>query len=126
MIRSTLAALTKQIMGRVRRRTSTKHRSMTLVVRSLRQRRRGCSQGFQSTAQARNRFDNRHFQGKSPPNQKGRSVSQIKEGNGLDTAKVTPTPSCRPETAWQRQPPYAWASSVEYWKTTKQQNPVSI
>src|SRR5579875_1744084 len=45
MIRSTLAALTKHTIGRVRRRTSTKHRSMTLVVRSVRQRCRGKSKG---------------------------------------------------------------------------------
>src|SRR3990172_4902648 len=37
-IRSTLCTLTKQTMGRVRRRTSTKQRSMTLVVRSFFQR----------------------------------------------------------------------------------------
>ena len=35
IMRSTLATLTKQTMGRVRRRTSTKQRSMTLVVRSF-------------------------------------------------------------------------------------------
>ena len=35
MIRSTLATLTKQTMGRVRRTTSTKQRSMTLVVRNF-------------------------------------------------------------------------------------------
>src|SRR5579875_3357704 len=45
IIRSTLAALTKHTIGRVRRRTSTKHRSMTLVVRSVRQRCRGKSKG---------------------------------------------------------------------------------
>jgi hypothetical protein len=37
-MRSTLSTLTKQTMGRVRRRTSTKQRSITLVVRSLRHR----------------------------------------------------------------------------------------
>src|ERR1019366_6740307 len=36
MIRSTLSTFTKHTMGRVRRRTSTKQRSITLVVRSLR------------------------------------------------------------------------------------------
>src|SRR5579885_2045426 len=35
MIRSTLFTFTKHTMGRVRRRTSTKQRSMTLVVRSF-------------------------------------------------------------------------------------------
>ena len=35
MMRSTLSTLTKQTMGRVRRRTSTKQRSMTLVVRNF-------------------------------------------------------------------------------------------
>ena len=35
MIRCTLSTLTKHTMGRVRRRTSTKQRSITLVVRSL-------------------------------------------------------------------------------------------
>ncbi|SRR5581483_4182003 len=38
MIRSTLLTFTKQTMGRVRRRISTKQRSMTLVVRSFLQR----------------------------------------------------------------------------------------
>ncbi len=37
MIRSQLAGLVKLDMGRVRRRTSRKQRSMTLVVRTLRQ-----------------------------------------------------------------------------------------
>ena len=37
-MRSTLAMFTKQTMGRVRRLTSTKQRSMMLVVRSLRHR----------------------------------------------------------------------------------------
>src|SRR5271157_5687666 len=41
MIRSTLGTLTKQTMGRVRRRTSTKQRSMILVVRSFVYRCRG-------------------------------------------------------------------------------------
>src|SRR5271157_2298517 len=41
MIRSTLGTLTKQTMGRVRRRTSTKQRSMILVVRSFLHRCRG-------------------------------------------------------------------------------------
>ena len=41
MIRSTLSTFTKHTMGRVRRRTSTKQRSITLVVRSLRHRCRG-------------------------------------------------------------------------------------
>src|ERR1019366_9707752 len=36
MIRSTLSTFTKHTMGRVRRRTSTKQRSIALVVRSLR------------------------------------------------------------------------------------------
>jgi hypothetical protein len=40
-MRSTDCMLTKQTMGRVRRRTSTKQRSMMLVVRSLRHRCRG-------------------------------------------------------------------------------------
>jgi hypothetical protein len=40
-MRSTPCTFTKQTMGRVRRRTSTKQRSMTLVVRSLRHRCRG-------------------------------------------------------------------------------------
>jgi hypothetical protein len=40
-MRSTLSTLTKQTIGRVRRRTSTKTRSMTLVVRSLGHRWRG-------------------------------------------------------------------------------------
>src|SRR5215813_1422126 len=35
MMRSTLWTLTKQTMGRVRRRTSTKQRSIMLVVRKL-------------------------------------------------------------------------------------------
>lgn len=35
MIRSTLCTLTKHTMGRVRRRTSTKHRSRTFVVQEL-------------------------------------------------------------------------------------------
>ena len=38
MIRSTLSTFTKQTMGRVRRRTSTQQRSITLVVRNLRRR----------------------------------------------------------------------------------------
>ena len=38
MIRSTLSTFTKQTMGRVRRRTSTKQCSITLVVRNLRRR----------------------------------------------------------------------------------------
>ncbi|HWR15453.1 MAG TPA: hypothetical protein VN577_11540 [Terriglobales bacterium] len=38
MIRSTLATLTKHIIGRVRRRTSAKQRSMMLVVSSFRRR----------------------------------------------------------------------------------------
>ena len=37
-MRSTLSTFTKQTMGRVRRRTSTKQRSIRLVVRSLRYR----------------------------------------------------------------------------------------
>ena len=40
-MRSTLFTFTKQTMGRVRRRTSTKQRSMILVVRSFRHRWRG-------------------------------------------------------------------------------------
>src|SRR5712691_10939560 len=36
MMRSTLSTFTKQTIGRVRRRTSTKQRSITLVVRNLR------------------------------------------------------------------------------------------
>src|SRR5260370_40259192 len=38
MMRSTLSTFTKHTMGRVRRRTSTKRRSITLVVRSFRHR----------------------------------------------------------------------------------------
>jgi hypothetical protein len=38
MIRSTLSTFAKQTMGRVRRRTSTKQCSITLVVRNLRRR----------------------------------------------------------------------------------------
>src|SRR5581483_9638973 len=41
MIRSTLFTFTKHTMGRVRRLTSTKQRSMTLVVRSFRHKCRG-------------------------------------------------------------------------------------
>ena len=41
MIRSTLSTFTKHTIGRVRRRTSTKQRSMTLVVRSFGHRCRG-------------------------------------------------------------------------------------
>ena len=40
-MRSILSTFTKHTMGRVRRRTSTKQRSITLVVRSLRHRCRG-------------------------------------------------------------------------------------
>src|SRR3989442_1178523 len=41
MMRSTLSTFTKHTIGRVLRRTSTKQRSITLVVRSLRHRCRG-------------------------------------------------------------------------------------
>src|ERR1700719_1772110 len=41
MMRSTLSTFTKHTIGRVRLRTSTKQRSITLVVRSLRHRCRG-------------------------------------------------------------------------------------
>src|SRR5438132_8620242 len=41
MMRSALSTFTKHTMGRVRRRTSTKQRSIMLVVRSLRHRWRG-------------------------------------------------------------------------------------
>src|SRR6516164_5919731 len=41
MMRSTLATLTKHTMGLVLRRTSTKQRSITLIVRNFRHNRRG-------------------------------------------------------------------------------------
>src|SRR5581483_8887906 len=53
MIRSTLLTFTKQTMGRVRRRTSTKQRSMTLVVRSFLQRCRGKLKNDSSSGRSR-------------------------------------------------------------------------
>src|SRR5919198_5261953 len=53
MIRSTLCTLTKQTMGRVRRRTSAKQRSITLVVRSFRHRWRGKLKNDSSSGKSR-------------------------------------------------------------------------
>jgi len=55
MIRSQLAGLVKLDMGRVRRRTSPKHRSMTLVVRTLRQCAWGTVKKLSSSSQSRSR-----------------------------------------------------------------------
>src|ERR1700738_1205320 len=53
MMRSTLSTFTKHTMGRVRRRTSTKQRSITLVVRSFRQRCRGKGKKDSSSGKSR-------------------------------------------------------------------------
>src|SRR5438105_15372120 len=55
MMRSTLATLTKQTMGRVRLRTSTKQRSMTLVVRTFFHRCRGKAKNDSSSGRSRSR-----------------------------------------------------------------------
>src|SRR5216683_6332999 len=55
MIRSTLSTFTKHTMGRVRRRTSTKQRSITLVVRSFRHRCRGKVKKDSSSGKSRSR-----------------------------------------------------------------------
>jgi hypothetical protein len=51
-MRSTLTTLTKHTMGRLRRRTSTKQRSITLVVRSLRHRCRGKAKNDSSSGKS--------------------------------------------------------------------------
>jgi len=56
MIRSQLAGLVKLEMGRVRRRTSRKHRSMTLVVRTLRQCAGGTAKKLSSSSKSRSRL----------------------------------------------------------------------
>jgi hypothetical protein len=52
-MRSTLSTFTKHTMGRVRQRTSTKQRSITLVVRSLRYRCRGKAKNDSSSGRSR-------------------------------------------------------------------------
>ena len=52
-MRSTLSTFTKHTMGRVRRRTSTKQRSITLVVRSFRHRCRGKAKNDSSSGKSR-------------------------------------------------------------------------
>ena len=54
-MRSTLSTFTKHTMGRVRRRTSTKQRSITLVVRSFRHRCRGKVKKDSSSGKSRSR-----------------------------------------------------------------------
>ncbi len=54
-MRSTLAMFTKQTMGRVLRRTSTKQRSMTLVVRTFFHKCRGRLKYDSSSGRSRSR-----------------------------------------------------------------------
>ena len=54
-MRSTLSTFTKHTMGRVRRRTSTKQRSITLVVHSFRHRCRGKAKNDSSSGKSRSR-----------------------------------------------------------------------
>jgi hypothetical protein len=53
MMRSTLSTLTKHTMGRVRRRISTKQRSVTLEVRNLRHQCRGKAKNDSSSGKSR-------------------------------------------------------------------------
>ena len=52
-MRSTLSTFTKQTIGRVRRRTSTKQRSITFVVRNLRHKCRGKAKKESSSGRSR-------------------------------------------------------------------------
>jgi hypothetical protein len=103
MIRSMLSTFTKQTMGRVRRRTSTKQRSMTLVVRSFGHKCRGKAKNDSSSGKSRCR---RRTMGPYSPCQRAESGERLLPRGHDFRPNKSPAPLSSPSRVCARAPKY--------------------